>query len=147
MKFDDLYQAITESLDSAYPWSHSTKSNNKELYFIDLPNGHEIAVNMIVERGKPKPEVEFTSTDYDPEDIFKITGTFARDGMNPIRVFTALVQVIKQSQLIKKHNGFVMNAYKAESSRVSLYKKLLNKFGLKFTTADNGRNILFEIDI
>ena len=143
-----IHEIMNEAFDKSYPWSPSSKGSNKELYYIDLPNGHEIAVNMVLERGKDKPIVEFTSTDFDPDDIFKMTNTFAKSGITPVRVFTALVEILKQSVLIKRCGGFIMDALKEEPSRVSLYGKLLKRFGYQYRTYDNeinARSISFEV--
>lgn len=137
MNLDDLYTTITESFDRGYPWSSSRKSPSKELYYIDLPDGHEIAVNIVKTKDQDLPEVEFTSTDYNPEDIFAMTGGLAKNGINPIRVFSSMVDIMKGSSVIKTHGGFIMYANKSETSRVSLYMKMLRRFGFRFSTFDD----------
>jgi hypothetical protein len=141
MNIDELISGeLYEAFDKGYSWSPSSKSGNKELYFIDLPNGHEIAVNMIKERGETYPTVEFTSTDFNPDDVFAVTGTFANDNINPIRVFSSMVQIIKQSVLIKSNGGFLMHANRNEASRMRLYGRMLAKFNLKATIVDDPTN-------
>jgi len=145
MKINEI---VLEAFDKSYTWEPSSMGPRSEKYFIDLPTGHEIAVTIVLEKGKEKPEVEFMSTDYDPEDIHKMTGTFAKEGINPIRVFTALIEILKKSALVSKHRGFTMSALKSEASRVDLYRKLLTKFGYKFTTYDDeihNRSLKFDV--
>jgi hypothetical protein len=137
MNIDQLYTTLTESFDKGYPWSVSRRAPTKELYYIDLPDGHEIAVNIVYTKENDLPEVEFTSTDYNPDDIFAMTGGLVEKGINPIRVFSSVVEILKVSPMIRQYKGFIMYANKSESSRVGLYKRMLSRFGFKFTLFDN----------
>lgn len=147
MHVDQLYQSITESFNNGYPWEHSTKTQRSEKYFIDLPDGHELAVMIVKTPKYDKPEVEFTSTDFNPDDVFAMTGNLVDKGINPIRAFSSLIQIMKQSPLIKVSGGFIMFANKSEVSRVALYKRMLSKFGYRYTNFDDSRSMGFNVDV
>lgn len=108
MKLEQLYHVLTESFNNGYNWSRASSSSRSEVYYIDLPNGEEIAVTVAKDKKEKFPVVEFTPTNPDTSDIFAMNGQFAKEGMNPIRVFYSIVEIMKQSTLIKTAGGFTM---------------------------------------
>ncbi|WGH49673.1 hypothetical protein [Alishewanella phage vB_AspM_Slicko01] len=133
MKIDDLLEnLLVESFDKGYQWSKDNGSARSEQYSIELPNEHEIIVTITKYGGHPEPEVSFTSTDYNERDVFAITGTFAKSGINPIRVFSSIIEIMKSSSIIRTHGGFYMEANKNEQSRLKLYQRMLRKYNMTF---------------
>lgn len=148
MNIEQLYHVLTESFNNGYNWSRASSSSSSEVYYIDLPNGEEIAVTVAKDKKEKFPVVEFTPTNPDPSDIFAMNGQFAKEGMNPIRVFSSIVEIMKQSTLIKTAGGFTMYSKKSERSRTSLYIKMLGRFGFKSKNLrDMGQSIGFDVEL
>ena len=129
MKLEQLYESILEeAFNDSYPFTVGVKSSLSERYFFDA-GPYEIEV-YVAGFDDPIPVVGFYPAGTYNNDA---TSAFSGAGINPVKVFSTVFAILKQSPLIKKAgNVFDMEINKSEKSRVSLYTRMAGRYAKKY---------------
>ena len=134
MKLEQLYKSIiTEAFNDSFPYTVGVKSDMSERYFFDAgPYEMEVYVSGF---DGPIPVVGFYPANTYNHDS---TAAFAASGVNPVKVFSTVFTILKKSDLVKKAgNVFDMEVNKSENSRMSLYKRMANRYAKKTQDVDS----------
>jgi hypothetical protein len=129
MKLEQLYESLLEeAFAESYLFTVGVKSNMSERYYFDAgPYEMEVYVSGL---DGPIPVVGFYPSGTYNNDA---TSAFAGAGINPVKVFSTVFAILRQSALIKKSgNVFDMEINKSEKSRVSLYTRMASRYAKKF---------------
>tara|TARA_B100000700_G_scaffold324279_1_gene430025 strand:+ start:1677 stop:2246 length:570 start_codon:yes stop_codon:yes gene_type:complete len=144
---------INESLNSPVPWREIDNTDfgffmQQTYKFRINEKVYHVNINSVKDRNG---ELEQIVVDFERDDIpnyaSKISLTGDVGGSDAIKVMATVLDIIKKNEHINKAKSFKIEMDRDETSRVSLYKRMINKYAKSARFGELGGYVVAYVKI